>query len=299
MFVNQGTLTNPLRPVSPDTRPTTSSYNAWDMRSTFSSSSRSVRPFALDFEDDENSLVSRASLESRGYRDGGPKQARLHRVALLSKTKDVDHMHPVKVENIPRNASPQKLKETFSAFGEVGDVYIPTNYKDGKPLKNFAIIRFEKEDSLDKLIQASPPSSPTTTLSLDGRPLTASPLRSQKSFFTKGTGYHGICNEPVEDGTYNRDAVQVQQDITLSSCLSRCGYPWGSVRELKVLTPHLPQEATETFPIRIENLDTNVTAEEIKEEFERRYVKVFVVIVSIAGSTNICCCLLIGNVGFM
>ena len=271
MFVNQGTKTSPLRPVSPDTRPTTSYSSAWDQRSTFSSMSRGTRPFALDYDDDDNkSLTSRASLESRGYREGGPKEARLRRVALLSKTKEVDHLHPVKVENIPRSVSPDKLKETFSAFGPVGDVYIPIDYKDGKPKKDFAIIRFEREDSLDKLVNASPPSSPTSTLSLDGRPLTASPLRSQKSFFTRGTGYHGICNEPVEDGTYNRDPVMVQQDITLSSCLSRSGYPWGSVRELKYLAPHLATEQYETFPIRMENLDVNVTPEEIKEEFEKR-----------------------------
>lgn len=270
MFVNQGTLTHPVRPVSPETRPSTSSMN-WDSRSTFSSISRGTRPFALDFEDDERSLASRATLESRGYREGGPKEARLRRVALLSKTKEVDHLFPVKVENIPRSASPEKLKETFSSYGQIGDIYIPVNYKDGKPMKDFAIIRFEKEDSLDKLILESPPSSPTTkNIVVDGRPLTASPLRDQVSFFSRGTGYHGICNQPVEDGTYNRDPVQVQQDITLSSCLSRSGYPWGSVRELKYLSPHLPGESHETFAIRIENLDVRVTPEEIKEEFERR-----------------------------
>ncbi|RYY83902.1 hypothetical protein EON63_10280 [archaeon] len=54
-----------------------------------------------------------------------------------------------------------------------------------------------------------------------------SPLSKQRSFFSGGTGYHGIHNEPVDDGTYVRGMGPVQQDISLNSCMSRSGYPWG------------------------------------------------------------------------
>lgn len=256
------------------------------MGSRSTSPARSTRPpFALDEDiDDDMSVISRQTMESTGYRVGGPKEARLHRVALLSKVKEIDHLHPVKVYDIPRTASPEKLQRAFSEFGEVGDVYIPMDYKERCPKKGFAIVRYTSPDSLDRLMDnASPVESPSSksvsslrssgTLSMisrpstsegkpvtiDGRPVSVGPLEKQRSFFRGGTGYLGICNEPVEDGTYNRDPVLVQQDISLSSCLSRSGYPWGSVRELKFLAPHLPKHAYESFSIRIENLDRQTT----------------------------------------
>ena len=70
---------------------------------------RAECPFALDGD----SAAPDTNPSSPGYRKGGPKESRLFRVALLSPQKDVDEMHPVKVHNIPRNASPQKIKEVF------------------------------------------------------------------------------------------------------------------------------------------------------------------------------------------
>jgi RNA recognition motif-containing protein len=225
-------------------------------------------------------------MESTGYRAGGPKEARLHRVALLSKVKEIDHLHPVKVHDIPQTASPEKLREAFSEFGEVGDVYIPADYKERRPKQGFAIVRYTSPDALDRLMENSSPlhspsssnksvssfhssgtisviSRPMTSegkpVAIDGKTVSVGPLEKQRSFFTRGTGYLGICNEPVEDGTYNRDPVLVQQDISLSSCLSRSGYPWGSVRELKYLAPHLPKPAYESFTMKIENLDRQTT----------------------------------------
>ncbi len=266
-----------------------SKSSSWDNKSIGSRSScspsRTTRPpFALDDEiDDDVSVLSRQSMETTGYRVGGPKEARLRRVALLSKVKEIDHLHPVKVYDVPRTASPEKLQQAFSEFGEVGDVYIPMDYKERCAKKGFAIVRYTSPDALDRLMEhAAPLDSPSSrsissfhsssTLSMisrpstsegkpvavDGRSVSVGPLEKQRSFFTRGTGYLGICNEPVEDGTYNRDPVQVQQDISLSSCMSRSGYPWGSVRELKFLAPHLPKAAYESFTLKVENLDRSI-----------------------------------------
>jgi hypothetical protein len=207
-------------------------------------------PFAID-EDRSFSSRSGLSSSSKGFRDGGPKEARLKRVAFLSPQKDVSNMHPVKVQNLPPKVSPEKIKAHFEKFGDVKDVYIPSSPKDRRlPAIDLAIVRFSSPHEARTAM--SSPSSETGGL-------VVSPMSRQRSFFSGGTGYHGINNEPVEDGTYVRGMGPVKQDIELSSCLSRSGYPWGSIRELKVLSPHVPAEARDTYAIRIENLDRSVT----------------------------------------
>ena len=219
-------------------------------------STRTGSPFALDDEFTTSTDLSRSSLASRGYRDGGPKEARLRRVAFLSKIKEIDHLFPMKVENIPDSTDEDQLREIFSEFGEIGDLYLPKDTKN-IPLSNFAIVRFTTSDAREKaLLQKEliiPERSPKKQ-----RKLSLSPLKPQPSFFSKGTGYHGICNIPIEDG-YDRKPVQVQQDINLSSCRSRSGYPWGSVRELKFLAPHPPEDATFSYAIRLDDVPRDVT----------------------------------------
>lgn len=211
-------------------------------------------PFGLDDDTMTDITDFSRSTASRGYRDGGPKEARLRRVAFLSMVKEVDHLHPVKIENIPETVNEQKLAKTLSQHGEIGDIYIPVKFQNGKPASNFAIVRYKSPDAKEKALNSS-----SSDIKIDGKEIAVSPVRRQNSFFTKGTGYHGICNIPVEDGTYDRRPVTVQQDITLASCRSRSGYPWGSVRELKYLPPHLTQEAQDSYPIRLENLPRHVT----------------------------------------
>lgn len=217
-------------------------------------------PFALDDDYSEVTDFSRSSLASRGYREGGPKEARLRRVAFLSMVKEVDHLHPIKVENIPPDASEESLNQIFSQFGEVGDIYIPKDFKTLRPKSKFAIVRYKSPEAKERILSSPTLSeealSPTQSQNSHTRTrerLSVSPVKPQPSFFTKGTGYHGICNIPVEEG-YDRRPMTVQQDIKLSSCLSRSGYPWGSVRELKFLAPHLPQEAVFSYAIRVDNL---------------------------------------------
>ncbi len=227
--------------------------------STRSSHTRSslTRPFALDDEGTEITDFSRLSTASRGFRDGGPKEARLKRVAFLSKAKEVDHLYPVKVENIRSNVDEESLASTFSEFGDVGDVYIPKDSRN-RPISNFAIIRYKSPEAQERALSASPPLSRSSSSSKDIS-LSVSPVRPQRSYFSRGTGYHGICNTPVEDGTYDRRPVTVQQDISLESCRSRSGYPWGSVRELKFLAPHPPKDSTFSYSIRIDDVPRNIT----------------------------------------
>ena len=181
----------------------------------------------------------------------------MKRVAFLSKSKEVDHLFPVKVENIGESVTEDSLKNTFQEFGEVGDVYIPKDPKN-RPLSNFAIVRYTNSDAQERALSHSPTSS-VSNQSLGNRSLSVSPVRSQRSFFSKGTGYHGICNPPVDDGTYDRSRLVVEQDISLESCRSRSGYPWGSVRELKFLAPHPPPDALFSYSLRLDDLPRSVT----------------------------------------
>lgn len=255
---------SPLPPLSPSRSPMLFKSTSWDNRTVSSAASFGSRsefnpPFALD--DDNRSTCSRSSADSRGYRHGGPKQARLKRVAFLSSEKDVSGTYPVKLAHLPPMVSPSKLKETFNQFGDVADVYIPTDPQRRVPVADFAIVRFGSEEAACQAL-----ASPKGSL-LQG--LAVSPLSKQKSFFSNGTGYHGISNEPVDDGTYVRHQEPPPQDISLESCMSRAGYPWGSFRELKFLPPHISPEARDSYAIRIEGLDHAVDAHEIEAYFSK------------------------------
>lgn len=208
-------------------------------------------PFALDAEDDG----SVSSFSSTGFRSGGPKEARMHRVALLASTKETEHLHPVKIQNIPRTASAESLFTEFSEFGEIGDVYIPTNLKDGKPAKDFAVIRFT-----DKKVAESVLSSPekTATKTFGGSQLLVSPLSKQASFFSNNTGRLGISNEVCISHVPERKPP-CQQHIALESVRSRAGYPWGSVRELKYLNPKPSSDVLEYHSIKLVELARHIT----------------------------------------
>eukprot|EP01033_Poteriospumella_lacustris_P003006 gene3006-2202_t len=60
-----------------------------------------------------------------------------------------------------------------------------------------------------------------------------------------------------------------EQNIPLSSCLSRSGYPWGSVRELKFLAPHAPVEKLDGFALKVMNLPHHLTEEQLYHYFAR------------------------------
>ena len=231
-------------------------------------SRRMPPPFGLDYDDgtmydnfdDSGSVLSNSSSwatlstsmksEATGYRTGGPKEARLHRVALLKSPHDTDHLHPIKVERIPRDASPEKLREEFSKFGEVESVYVPANLRCPTaitPKKNFAVVRYRSPDAAQRALS---PENRELVLSPDGRPSSVSELSKQRSSFSRGTGFLGICNEPC--GERPPHVGPPEQLISLSSCKSRNGYPWGSNRELKYLNPQPDKEVLDYHAIRIE-----------------------------------------------
>lgn len=206
-------------------------------------------PFALDYNGSDD------CHHSPGYRSGGPKEARIKRVALLSKTKEIDHLHSVKVGNLPRTVSAENLLEEFSELGEVGDVYIPVNLKDKKPAKDFAVIRF-----MDKKVADASLSSPEKSMMLKtmgGSEVFVSPITKQGSFFSNNTGRLGISNEVVISHVPPTKERMVQK-ITLAEVRSRAGYPWGSVRELKFLNPKPSADVLEYHSIKLVDLPRHI-----------------------------------------
>lgn len=224
----------------------------------FQPRSRSPPPFGLDFEPSwasssggSTSSSTARSTVSRGFRDGGPKEARLKRVAFLSLVKDVDHLYPVKIDKVSKNVSPKEIAKEMSRYGEIGDIYVPISHTTLKPTGGFAVVRFTNRDAVDRLLDEEAQQIPHH---IGDEKVTMAPVSPQKSFFRGGTGYHGICNIPVEDGTYIRGMPIPDQDLPLSSCLSRSGYPWGSVRELKFLAPHPPVDKIDGFSLKVVNI---------------------------------------------
>jgi len=60
---------------------------------------------------------------------------------------DVERMTSLRVGNIPYKTHQDDLKEVFEKFGDVGDVFIPTDRESGRP-RGFAFVRFyNKKDA--------------------------------------------------------------------------------------------------------------------------------------------------------
>lgn len=224
---------------------------------------RSISPPPFGLDEPYGSGSSRASTAStarstvsQGYRGGGPKEARLKRVAFLSMVKEVDHLYPIKVDKISKKMTAQQIADAMAPYGEVGDVYVPISHSTLEPTGGFAVVRFTSPDAVDTLLQEE---ANHVSHRIAGKEVHLAPVSPQRSFFTRGTGFHGICNKPVDDGTYIRGSPIPEQDIPLSSCMSRSGAPWGSVRELKLLTPHPPPEHSDGFGLKVLNLPHHLT----------------------------------------
>jgi len=60
---------------------------------------------------------------------------------------DVDKMTSLRVGNIPFKTHQEDLKEVFEKYGEVGDVFIPSDRETGRT-RGFAFVRFyDKKDA--------------------------------------------------------------------------------------------------------------------------------------------------------
>lgn len=207
---------------------------------------------------------------------------------MLKSDRETDHLFPVKVVNVPPNVKHHQLHDALKKYGTIGDIYIPTKnlgveYSLLQPIRNtfsvsdldgerkvmvgnFGVVRFnDKESQMEALFQSN-----NDEIYIDGYKLQIYPFERQLNTpFSMSTGALGICNIPFDDGKKVVSKSFVPQDIKLSDCLSRNGYPWGSKRELKLLEPHAPKETMNYHSLKISNLDKKTTDAEIKEIFEK------------------------------
>lgn len=230
-------------------------------------------PFGLDFDPTKSSFMYGTEVfKAAGFKKGGPKEARLFRVALLKSDRENDHLYPVKVKGIPPKTSPEKLRSLFEERdrkGEVvdviGDIYIPKNLKNNHN-HDFAIVRFKTKEAADKALNALE-AKEIEFGARQKKVLEIEPLESQVTTFSKNTGSLGICNAPVGDPNRIAKKEMLKQNISLASCLSRSGYPWGSKQELKLLEPHAPKEVNYAHAIKIENLNKQTSSDTLTQVF--------------------------------
>ena len=225
--------------------------------------------FGLDFEREEIGIDEVA----RGYKVGGPKEARLFRVALLGAKKDIDHLYPVKVSGVHDMIKEEELYEAFGRFGNIGDVYVPRKGQNRKLVAPFGVVRFSDKEAAAKAVYQGELVMKTEFCGPDHFTVTMSHIEPQESIFTKNSGVHGITNV-ITDEMRTTEKIQnakredVTQVITLDECFARSGYPWGSKRELKMLNVHAPKEVMDHYNIKVSNLNERSTAQSIRESFE-------------------------------
>ena len=121
-----------LPPVSPSMGSPQSSFTG---RVSPIKPARTGCPFAVEGDDDVISIGMSRSSSFRGgqTREGGPKEARLRRTALLGEHIDdrIESLSPVRVDNIPEKLPHDVLMKDFSIYGEIGDLKVLTSH-DGK-----------------------------------------------------------------------------------------------------------------------------------------------------------------------
>jgi len=60
---------------------------------------------------------------------------------------DVEKMTSLRVDNLPYRTHAEDLKPLFDRYGDVGDIFMPTERETGRP-RGFAFVRFyEKRDA--------------------------------------------------------------------------------------------------------------------------------------------------------
>lgn len=213
-------------------------------------------PFALDFDPE----IERGELAGEP-RAGGPKEARLNRVALLKDDRECEHLFGIKVTNLGPKMTPEKLKERFSEYGEVGNVYLPKNLGTNE-IKGFAYVRYVTEEAANTALEAC------TDVILEKKrgPVKVEVPSPQKSFFSGHTGSAGITGftdeRPVADKT------RIEQVLSLDDCMARNGAPWVSKHELLRLEPHAPLETHDCWSLKITELTNRVDVKELKKAFE-------------------------------
>lgn len=229
-------------------------------------------PFGLDME------IKDVEEVAQGYRKGGTKEARLFRVALLAAKKEVEHLHPVKVRNIPEDVTEEQLAEEFSKFGAIGDIYVPRDLKRFRA-REFAVVRFEKEEAAKKALASQTLTLREIKAKRKAKQLELDRVSKQWSTFTSNSGVHGMTNEISEDMRHTEylkstKKLEFKQNITLEQCFSRSGCPWGSKAELRILEPHGTFEGKSTrevmgaHTIKLEGLNSSTSVKKLRAVFE-------------------------------
>jgi len=74
-------------------------------------------------------------------------------MAFRRRPADLDRMTSLRVGNLPFKAEAEDLQTLFEKYGDVGDVFMPTERETGRS-RGFAFIRFyEKRDAESMLVK--------------------------------------------------------------------------------------------------------------------------------------------------
>jgi len=140
----------------------------------------------------------------RNVRKGGPKEKRLRKVISMIPDTRKDEMHAIRLENVYMYTQSDVLYDAFSAFGEIGDFFRPTNTQLMMPTQ-YCFIRY---------IQSGPAEAAMAAMQgkkfggyyggiWDELPIKVKQAQ-QESFFTQDTGY--ITNEAL-------DSIKVEEKV--------------------------------------------------------------------------------------
>ncbi len=138
----------------------------------------------------------------RNVRKGGPKEKRLRKVISMIPDTRKDEMIALRLENVYIYTPSEVLYDAFSAFGEIGDFFRPTNTQTMMPTQ-YCFIRY---------LEAGPAEVAMSQMQgkkfggyyggiWDEAPIYIKKAK-QESFFTQDTGY--ITNEAL-------DSVKVEE----------------------------------------------------------------------------------------
>jgi len=177
----------------------------------------------------------------KGVRKGGPKEKRLRKVISTIPDTRKESMAGLRLENVLEEVEIGDLERDFSRFGSIGDIFRPTMQHDMRPAK-YVFIRFHEKGSAEAAMEA-----------LQGAVYHGAAIRikeaKQESFFTNDTGY--ITNEALDTPLLN--------EKFFDSSLPKNHYSVKRTEALKTLD--------EVYAIRVADLDTAITPENLREIF--------------------------------
>lgn len=222
-------------------------------------------PFAFDAEVDDGTIHPPSCGVSTA-RAGGAKEARLRRTALLGEDIDtnLESMIAVRVDNVPERLPHDRLRKEFERFGSIGDIKILTNSAGRN--RGVAFVRYYSRVDANNAVEALTGKIFEGFHSFDDKRGIRCQIAAHSTFFSQNTGALGLTNAPVGEISVKKDQ-KVEQTVKLSECFSRSGYPWGSKHELKRLEPHTAKDISTLHTVKVENLSSSTTEEQIREHF--------------------------------